>query len=584
MRHCHSTAPGFERRIGLLALGLVLCGLTPLAAQPGVSEPVEQLRSRLREPCGDPGKRDQDLKKQIRALESLAELRCALVLREWRDEDEDAKVAAIDRANRCVLAERFEQCVRSVFRQGDEACCLAVLNMLAEMGTTVQGVGSRHGIARVFGSDLVELTRRGRAESRAAALRALGLIDPEPEVALSAFGMAFFSEDASDRLAAADGIAYWTRMLAQAVSGGSDSKGIQATRAEFVSVGRAILSLAACGLHAEQPEVRRRCAAVIGYSAMMLHNWLRPARSSEAKGSPWDTQRKVEEETAELRPLILVAEDQRSALSDALKDADADVRSLATRALEDLAILDTMIQEPGASGQVRTTVLVPPTDAVPSSGLRMASSSPREPAAVQLTVLALAAQLKDANVEVRRTALETLETLGPEAAPAIAELVRALRDSDKFVRWAAARTLGRIGPPEEDAAAVALARLLLDGDLDVRLAAAAALGRWGSAAKAAEPYLRASVASTDAELRCAALRALGAIGGAEARAAIPEATAALADPDVRVRQTAAHLLGKLGPEARDAVSALRQTLRDESRDVQKAAGEALLNILRPGQE
>jgi HEAT repeat protein len=584
MRPCLSTSLGFDRRLGFLALALILCGFTPLAAQSTDFEPVEQLRVLLREPFSDTGKRDRDLKKQIRALTNLGELRRALLLREWRDQDEDPKIAAIDGPNRLALADRFERCVRSVLQQGDEACCLAVLNMLAEMGTTVHGVHSKHSMARVFGRDLVELTRRSGAELRAAALRALGLIDPEPEVALSAFSTAFFGEDANDRLAAADGVAYWMRMLAQAATRGADPNGIEVTRADFVSVGRAVISLAACGLHVEQPEVRRRSAAVIGYSAMVLHNWLRAARSHEALRAADDARRRTEEDNAELRPLVLVIEDQHPALSDALEDADADVRSLAGRALEDLTILETFVQEQGVSVGATQTALVPASDAVPPTGFVPVSSLPKEPEGVPTTVRALAAQLAEPNVETRRAALETLEALGPDAAPAIGELVRALGDSDKFIRWAAARTLGKIGPMQEQAVVLALAQLLTDGDLDVRLAAAAALERWGAAAKAAEPDLRRCVGSTDAELRRAALRALGAIGGPEAHAAIPEATAALADADARVRYTAARVLGKFGPVAKDATPALRQALEDESAEVQRAAGEALLNILRPRQE
>jgi HEAT repeat protein len=187
-------------------------------------------------------------------------------------------------------------------------------------------------------------------------------------------------------------------------------------------------------------------------------------------------------------------------------------------------------------------------------------------------------------VETRRAALDTLESLGPSAAPAAAALVGALADRDKFVRWAAARTLGRIGPVKGVTAMPALTLLLTDPDLDVRLAATVALEHWGVAAQPAVPDLCRIVRATDPELRLAAIRALGAIGGPEGRLILAELTAATADPDTRVRQLAIQTLGQFGPLARDAVPALRWALRDEDAQVQKAAGQALLNILRPGQQ
>ena len=55
----------------------------------------------------------------------------------------------------------------------------------------------------------------------------------------------------------------------------------------------------------------------------------------------------------------------------------------------------------------------------------------------------------------------------------------------------------------------------------------------------------------------------------------------MGDADARVRLVAAQVLGNFGPAARAAVPALSQALHDRSPEVQKAAGDALLNILRP---
>jgi HEAT repeat protein len=188
--------------------------------------------------------------------------------------------------------------------------------------------------------------------------------------------------------------------------------------------------------------------------------------------------------------------------------------------------------------------------------------------------------LKDTDVRARRGAIDVLEALGPAAAPAGAALVQALHDSDQFVRWAAARTLGKISPVQADTAVPGLGRLLADLDLDVRLAAAMALERYGPAARAALPELIRAMRASDAELRVAAMRAVAVIGGVQAHAAIPALTDGVTDADSRVRQVAAEVLGNFGPAARKAVDALNQALQDTDPDVQRAAGEALLNIKR----
>src|SRR5207248_4217077 len=159
----------------------------------------------------DPAKRHWDLKDRIGALAGLGDLRRALMLQEWRDDDHDQKVAVIDRSNRLGAARRFEQAVRDMLEHGDEAGRLAVLSMLAEIGTTVHGVGTRHGIARDFAPDLVGLIKQGGPTCCAAALRTLGQIDPEPEIALPCFSASFSSADVNQRLAAADGLVAWMR-------------------------------------------------------------------------------------------------------------------------------------------------------------------------------------------------------------------------------------------------------------------------------------------------------------------------------------------------------------------------------------
>jgi HEAT repeat protein len=188
--------------------------------------------------------------------------------------------------------------------------------------------------------------------------------------------------------------------------------------------------------------------------------------------------------------------------------------------------------------------------------------------------------------------------MGLQGAVAIPALVAALGDPYPYVRWAAARTLGRLAEREAEAgkagtipeglaaplgrlpdAVAGLARLLLcDPDEGVRMAVATALTRYGPRAAAAVPALREAVGSgSDVELRVAVIQALEAIG-TDAVPALPALVPALRDPDPRVREEAARVLGRFGRHSRFALPALRDALEDRDNMVRKAISEAILNI------
>src|SRR5262249_51850803 len=151
-------------------------------------------------------------------------------------------------------------------------------------------------------------------------------------------------------------------------------------------------------------------------------------------------------------------------------------------------------------------------------------------------------------------AVDALETMGGDAATpdVIRGLVGALGDPYLFVRWQAARTLGKMQPTELTEEIVpALAQRLQDEDLDVRLAAALALERVGPPAARAVPARAEGTRRNDPEMRVAALKALQGIGTASA-AAVPALVEAMGNEDARVRRAAGQLLARLGPLARDA--------------------------------
>src|SRR5207253_2425089 len=129
-------------------------------------------------------------------------------------------------------------------------------------------------------------------------------------------------------------------------------------------------------------------------------------------------------------------------------------------------------------------------------------------------IIAVTHLLRDPGPQVRRRTVEFLEMIGDRAAPSIPALIAHLNDTDKFVRWAAARSLSHIAPAESAGAALGLGRLLEDPDISVRRAAAETLEAFGAipalepALKLAVPFAARAVNSSNTDVRLAVIYAL----------------------------------------------------------------------------
>jgi HEAT repeat protein len=545
-----------------------------------LSDPVEELCEILRCPSGDPAERDRALKDVIPSIQGVGNLRRALLLREWRDTDSEEKWAGIDRAHRGNIARRFKQGVRDILQQSDETARLAVLSLLTDFGNSSQGENTGIGLVRDLGADLAALMANGNPATRLAAAQVLAEIDPDPDIAIPAFASMLSAKESSERIAAAEDLAAWMRFVANLAARDPRNAGVGMTRSHLVKVGQAIVPLAGRALNDADPIVRRSGLQTISQAAQALRGVVTAGCLPKEIVELDDVRRRVDQERSELLPLIVALKNQVAALTRVLADPDADVLALARKTLEDMADPQLRLLEranrvaqdkTGPAASQPSTQLILPSSLQPDSFVQ----------GLHEMVETLAAALADKDVRARRAVANLLESLGPVAAPAAASLIAALGDSDPFVRWTAARTLGKISPVAAATAVPGLARLLEDDDLDLRLAAAAALERCGPEAAPAAGALIESAKSTETELRVASIRALAAIGVPCAYPAIPILRASLADPDHRVRQMAAIVLGKFGLPARETEDALRKALHDKNADVQKAAGEALLDIKHP---
>jgi HEAT repeat protein len=559
--------------ISVLASSIGVGGVSSVRAAPQYDPSVEELRDILAGPPTDAAKRREDLNQWLAAPHSLATLRRALQLPEWRITDPNAVVASIDRTGRQEIARQFEQTARAELRGGNATRQIALLHTLSEMGRPAPGTSQPVCDLAPLSKDIVQLIQSGEPAVIPEAVRALGRIQPDPAVALPLLTKLVSTGDQPRRLAAAESLCSLMEVLQHRMAASQAAPLEQATRKTVVETGQGVVAAACLGLNDVHPHIRRRCARALQQTTALLR--VMAVESDPAANAAAAQVRPLSnEERNELVSLLRAVQNRSAAISQAVGDADREVCLLCYWALEDLVVSSGALGVAGNQG-------TPPFNTVSMrNGTTVGQTSPVGDApgqtlAGRLPMLTGALTAKD--VRARRAAIDVLEALGAEAAPAAGALVQALADADRFVRWAAARTLGKLAPKEAASAVPALARLLSDPDLDLRLAAATALEMYGASAGSAVTDLSVHASSREPQMALAAMRALESIGPGSA-SAVPVLIEALRHADGRVRKQAARTLGRLGPAARASVDALRQALQDRNADVREAAGNALLAV------
>jgi HEAT repeat protein len=549
--------------------------------------------------------RQKELIARIDALRTVSQMRAALNLPDWRDQDADPASSKVDIAARQHLVERLKSLLERALRSKDVAQQLAALTVIGEMASTARGVGSERSLADMFTPDLVRLVESDDPILREPAAIALSKASGDPVIAARILSRLFDSPDVGPRRVAARGLENMVQQVAE-LSRGSNTSTVRAGIGDVVNVGRAVLAVIGPGLRDPDVDVRRRCLNTIlsaagTFSLADVLTGAAAAEGTEPRGGPGvNVFQPLAQSLAQVTPEV----------TERLLDPEPSIRLLAAQVLDQIAYARVRILRrpaglpatPGPAGpevsaggahlilvaQMQGQRRRPPRTTPPPELPPEAAGEGRPPdpigRALYDSLPILERAMHDPDRRVRQTVIDTLEMLQRAATPAIPQMARLLYDRDKFIRWQTARTLGKLNPAKAAPEALpGLVRLLGDNDVDVRMAASVALERFGPEAAPAVAALARAATRGDAEACIAAVHALEAIGSA-AVAAVPSLTGLLSNDDNRVRQVAAEALGRLGPAASSALPALQRALSDPDPDVRRAAGDAILDIENPAEK
>jgi hypothetical protein len=331
--------------------------------------------------------------------------------------------------------------------------------------------------------DLAKLTNDPSPGVRRFAAGALGNIEGDPKLTVKTLETLMGANEPIVRRAAADALVNLVQIISQ------QEKRVRsdATRGDLhkdlLTTGTLVVPAAVQGLNPEQPvQVRRLCADALQMISSALAE-LAPepfaADSFPPAGRPWTANEardieKLREQAAgdreELRPLTDAFGKASATLAAASLDPDPSVRIQVRRVLEDLAITQHRLTQRESRIPKGEGVPLPRPDTKPEErkeptpkpgGTTLApgrtpsgvpvllvaeeKERPPQPAkpdndplarGLQSSLRSIVAGLTDRNVRGRIGAVEVLETMGTEAAPAIPALVERLSDPDRFVRWA----------------------------------------------------------------------------------------------------------------------------------------------------
>lgn len=580
--------------LGAFALGAA--ALTPSYAFAQQSyDPVEDLRQALR--LEDVRQindfiiefREKNLDAKIKNLRTISDLRRALTLDEWKEDLNQGRnevLRKIDEAKRKEVGDKLHKLVKAAVASPDPNTRLAVANMISEMGPTVRAtdLGDRNGYARSLTKEVLQLTNDSDMAVRQEAYRALGTINAPSKTAADVFAKTLKNpgEPIGLRRLSGSGLLQMVKVSNQLKRTGRGSARVLTTDDEVQKTAEDVAAASGNGLEDADSYVRSYCLDAIQTAASSLIDLA--FEPFARKDFPPEGRKLTEEERArvvanyntvrgeykKLNPLASALSKQVPAVSANLVNGDAGVRQSALAAIDYIA-----------SGRLKLKKRIESVPFVKQEKLPVEPigwEDPLEGFWGQGLQNALSL-INDPEPRVRGGVAVLLGMLEDKGIPGIPTLIKGMEDSNRFVRWESARSIGMIAPAQSQAAVPNLVRMLNESDLNVREAAANTLQLMGIHARVAAPAVAQALLEGDVESRVYMMQILLSVPPQDAQVAVPQLIQILTHPDARVRRASAETLGRLGSFARPAVPALRRLIGDEDAEVRTAASDAILSAL-----
>jgi HEAT repeat protein len=586
--------------LALAAALLVLAASAGNAQPPVWVDPVEDLRStlpiRLEELNNPPDVvlqfRRDSLAKKVANLKTIGELRRALALDEWKIDPQrisNDRVRKIDLEMRQRVGDRLLGAIRAAAKSSDANTRLSIANLIAEMGPTIPALDplDRFGFTRALTSDVVQLSRDSDLGVRQEAIRALGNINPDPQIAMKAI-MAVFENDPAvgPRRLAADSLGQMIRVIAHLQKRGRTAVGVEATREDVVIVSREIFLAAGPGARDADPEVRALSLAAVQIAAQTLGDnipdpYLRrdfpPEGRKLTEGERKDILARYAEVRANaevVRPMFLALKQNMATYGKLIEDPEPRVRLMAIQTLENIGNARNRLKR-----RVGSLPVIEPEEGIAKfDPFKILTELDPLDSFLKTELHSVPKLFAEPDIRTRRGAVEFMQTLEGDALPIAQALEAALSDTDRIVRAEAAKAVGMLPAPKAEFLVPALGRLLLDTDLQVRTLAAGSLEAMGPYAKDAVPAMAQSLGRGDVDGQLAVMFALSRVPPEFAKTAVPHLAGLLTNQDPRLLRSAAESLGRIGPAAQLAIPGLRRLLGNEDADVRIAASEAILSI------
>jgi HEAT repeat protein len=635
------------RFVALASAGVLCCAVSTAWSQI-VNDPVEQLRLALKEDRNlpalpDPGDeirfkkvkqdidnklafRRENLNKKASQLKSIAELRRALMLADWREEtsSSDDPIFLIDVEIRRQIGERFKEAIRRDIERGTAKQRMVAVRAIADIPPTFRApVGDKFAsFTRDFTDDVVKLSESSDKRIAQQALITLGVINALPSAAADRFSSVLLDKR-PDRDELRKDAAQGLKRMMQVANSMPKTHPFKAvnTREDLFITAREVVRV--CLLVLQDPSfewpVRTACLEAIEESARGLESLAeaftenknvppegRPLSDIEVDGlvKQYETLR---DEFNERAPYFKLLGNAAPYVASALGDSSAPVR---------LAAIDALSTIANARLIRANRLAILPLDRRTEEELRKKNGLIviEDPFAVLLQkwfgqIMTLRA---DPNLIIRQRFFEFLEKLEMDAVPALPALVEALDypDPRSTVPLIAARTIksmvllenmrrlaprnkNRVPPPppklsdeQMKTAVPGLAKLLAHPEVEFKLyrqEAAGALEAMGPLAGLARRQIGQASRTGDVNSRLLVFPIIPRLSAEDAKAVVPDLMKNL-EPrlDARLKKGAAETLGKIGPPASEALGALfRLALGDEDEEVRVAAQDAYLSISPP---